>query len=78
MRRDGETSGCGKILPEQRLATQMGDLNGVDLVTATIARIGQDCAERFQGFAAAVGTRVAAAPVRYWDKTGFRIGGKTQ
>ena len=48
------------------------------LVTATIARISQDCAERFQGFAAAVRDRVAAAPVKHLDETGFRIGGKTQ
>jgi hypothetical protein len=51
---------------------------GVALVTATIGRISQDCAERFQGFAAAVRDRVAAAPVKHLDETGFRIGGKTQ
>jgi transposase len=67
-----------QLLPEQRLATLMADLFGVHLVTATIARISQGCAERFQDFAAAVRDRVAAAPVKHLDETGFRVGGKTQ
>jgi transposase len=67
-----------QLLPEKRLATLMADLFGVPLATATIARISQDCAERFQGFTAAVRDRVAAAPVKHLDETGFRIGGKTQ
>lgn len=67
-----------QLLPEKRLATLMADLFGVALVTATIARISHDCAERFGGFAAAVRDRVAAAPVKHLDETGFRIGGKTQ
>src|SRR5271169_4203877 len=56
----------------------MADLFGVPLVPATIARISQDCAERLQSFAIAVRDRVAAAPVKHLDETGFRIGGKTQ
>jgi len=67
-----------QLLPEKRLAALMTDLFGVHLVTATIARISQDCARRFQGFADAVRDRVAAAPVKHMDETGFRIGGKTQ
>jgi transposase len=67
-----------QLLPEKRLAELMADLFGVTLVTATIARISQDCAQRFQGFADAVRDRVAAAPVKHMDETGFRIGGKTQ
>jgi len=67
-----------QLLPEQRLATLMADLFGAKLVTATIARISQDCAGRFQGFADAVRDRVAAAPVKHMDETGFRIGVKTQ
>ena len=67
-----------QLLPEKRLAALMADLFGVRLVTATIARISQDCAERFQGFADAVRDHVAAAPVKHMDETGFRIGGKTQ
>jgi len=67
-----------QLLPEKRLAALMADLFGVRLVTATIARISQDCAQRFQGFADAVRDRVAAAPVKHMDETGFRIGGKTQ
>jgi transposase len=67
-----------QLLPEKRLAALMADLFSVHLVTATITRISQDCAERFQGFATAVRDRVAAAPVKHLDETGFRIGGKTQ
>src|SRR4029077_2940284 len=67
-----------QLLPEKRLAGLMADLFGVHLVTATIVRISQDCAERSHGFADAVRERVAAAPVKHMDETGFRIGGKTQ
>ena len=67
-----------QLLPEKRLAALMADLFGVHLVTATIARVSQDCAERFQVFADVVRNRVAAAPVKHMDETGFRIGGKTQ
>jgi transposase len=67
-----------QLLPEKRLAGLMADLFGVHLVTATIARISQDCAERFQGFVEAVRDLVVAAPVKHLDETGFRIGGKTR
>jgi transposase len=67
-----------QLLPEKRLAALMADLFGVTLVTATIARISQDCAHRFMDFADAVRDHVAAAPVKHMDETGFRIGGKTQ
>ena len=67
-----------QLLPEKRLAGLMADLFGVHLVAATIARISQDCAERFQGFVEAVRDRVVAAPVKHLDETGFRIGGRTQ
>ena len=52
-----------QLLPEKRLAALMADLFGVKLVTATIARFSQDCAQRFQGFADAVRDHAAAAPV---------------
>jgi transposase len=67
-----------QLLPEKRLAGLMADLFGVHLVTATIAGMSRACAARFQGFAAAVRDRVAAAPVKHMDETGLRIGGKTQ
>jgi transposase len=67
-----------QLLPEKRLAVLMTDLFGVKLVTATIARISNDCAERFHGFVDALRDQVAAAPVKHMDETGFRIGGKTQ
>ena len=67
-----------QLLPEKRLAELMADLFGVNLATATIARISQDAARRFQGFAETVRNEVAKAPVKHMDETGFRIGGKTQ
>jgi transposase len=67
-----------QLLPEKRLSLLMADRFGVHLVTATIGRISQDCAQRFQGFAEAVRKRVATAPVKHLDETGFRIASKTQ
>lgn len=67
-----------QLLPEDRLAEAMADLFGVRLVAATIARMSQTCAERFQGFAGAVCALVKTAAVKHLDETGFRIGGKTQ
>jgi transposase len=67
-----------QLLPEKRLAALMADLFGVKLVTATIARISQDCAHRFKDFADAVRDHVASASVKHMDETGFRISGKTQ
>lgn len=56
----------------------MADLFGVELTTATMARISQDAAQRLHGFAEAARDYVAAAPVKHMDETGLRIGGKTQ
>src|ERR1700686_3831087 len=67
-----------QLLPEKRLAALMADLFGVNLVTATIAGMSRACAVRFQGFAATVRDRVAAAPVKHMDETGFRIWRKKQ
>jgi transposase len=67
-----------QLLPEKRLAALLADLFGVRFARATIARISQACARRFQGFAEAVCERIAAAPVKHLDETGFRIGTRTQ
>ena len=67
-----------QLLSGKRLAALMAELFGVHLVTATIARISQDCAELSRGFADTIRDRVAAAPVKHVDETGFRIGGETQ
>ena len=67
-----------QLLPEKRLVELLADLLGVKLVTATIARISQDCARRFRDFADVVRDHIAAAPVKHMDETGFRIGGTTR
>ena len=51
-----------QLLPEKRLAVLMADLFGVQLTTATIARISQDAAQRLQGFAEAVRDQSATIP----------------
>ena len=66
------------LLPEDRLAELMGDLFGVKLVPATIARMSRGCARRFQRFVDMVCERVKTARVKHMDETGFRIGGKLQ
>jgi transposase len=67
-----------QFLPEDRLAALMATLFGVRLVPATIARMSRSCAQRLQGFVAAVRVFVCQAPVKHLDETGFRIGGLTQ
>lgn len=67
-----------QLLPEKRLAVLLADLFSVNIATATIARISQDCAERCQVFVGAVRDQVAKAAVKHMDETGFRIGAKTQ
>ena len=56
----------------------MADLFNVRLATATIARMSETCAGRFQGFVDRVCALIKAAAVKHLDETGFRIGGKTQ
>lgn len=67
-----------QLLPEKRLAMLMADLFGVTLTTATIARISQDYAARCQAFVDTLRARIAKAPIKHLDETGFRIGAKTQ
>src|SRR5450756_1678873 len=67
-----------QLLPEDRLVELLRDLFGVNLVAATIARMSRSYAERLQDFVEAVRKRVAGAPVKHMDETGFCIGGKTQ
>ena len=68
----------GQFLPEKRLAALMADLFGVQLSTATIAAMSQNCAAGFESFATAIYARIAAAAVKHLDETGLRIGGKTR
>jgi transposase len=67
-----------QFLPEGRLVELMADLFGVRLSPATIAAMSRSCAGRLGGFVEMLRDRVAGAPVKHLDETGFRIGGKTQ
>ncbi len=65
-----------QFVPEDRLVELMAHLFNVHLAAATIARMSTNCAQRFQGFVAAVLLAIKAALVKNLDETGFRIGGK--
>ena len=67
-----------QFVPEDRLARLMTDLFGVSLSRAIVGQMSTRAAQRLAGFAVAVRDGVAAAPVKYLDETGFRIGGRTQ
>ena len=67
-----------QLLPEARLVELMGDLFGVKIAAATIARMSGAYARRMKGFVETLRDHVAGAPVKHMDETGFRIGGKTQ
>ena len=65
-----------QLLPEKRLAVLMADLFGVSMATATIARISQQAATRFQCFADTVRDAVTKAPVKHLDETGSGLAAK--
>ena len=67
-----------QLLPEGRLVALMADLFGVRLCAASVANMSRSCANHLAGFALGIRDRVAGAPVKHMDETGFRIGGKTQ
>ncbi len=69
---------AGQLIPEDRVAETMRDLMNINLCPATIAAMGTRKADEFRPLADYIAARVAAAPVRHLDETGFRIGGKTQ
>jgi transposase len=68
----------GQLLPEDRVAATMSDLFGARLCPATVSAMGAKRASGLKPLADILATRVAAAPVKHLDETGFRIGGRTQ
>jgi transposase len=67
------------FIPEERAAEALQDMFGTKgLCPASIVAWGSAKAEKLKPFVDCIGGRVAAAPVRHLDETGFRIGGKTQ
>ena len=68
-----------QLIPEDRAAEAMADLLGATHVCpASIVAWGVKKAQDLAPVAAHVAARVAKAPVRHVDETGFRIAGKTQ
>lgn len=68
----------GQLLPEDRVAETMSDLFGTRLCPATVSAMGAKRASDLKPLADSIAARVAAAPVKHLDETGFRIGGRTQ
>jgi transposase len=67
-----------QLVPEDRVAEIMDDLMGTSgLCPASIVVWGARKALELQPVEASIAARLAAAPVRHLDETGFRIGGKT-
>jgi len=68
-----------QLVPEDRVSDMMRDLFGAGrLCPASIVAWSEKKAEQLAPVAAHIANRVAKAPVRHLDETGFRIGGKTQ
>jgi transposase len=68
-----------QLIPEDRVADVMNDLFGAALLCpASIVTWGIKKAAELQPFVEHIAARIASAPVRHLDETGFRIGGKTQ
>jgi transposase len=67
-----------QLLPEARLVELMADLFGVKLSAATLASMSSACAKRVKGVVETIRDRIAGAPVKHMDETGFRVGGKMQ
>jgi transposase len=67
-----------QLLPEARLVELMADLFGVKLSAATLASMSSACAKRLKGVVETIRDRIAGAPVKHMDETGFRVGCKTQ
>jgi transposase len=66
-----------QLIPEDRLAELLSDLFGVSLATATLAGFNAEAAEKLAPAQEARLAELKAAPVKHFDETGFRIGGKT-
>jgi transposase len=68
-----------QLIPEDRVADAMNDLFGARfLCPASVVARGIKKAEALKPFVEHITARIASAPVRHLDETGFRIGGKTQ
>jgi len=68
-----------QLIPEDRVAQALQDLFGAGrLCPASIVAWGESKAEEWAAVVEQIAVRVARAPVRHLDETGFRIGGKGQ
>ena len=67
-----------QLVPEERTARVLADLFGARACGASVASWVRAKAEALAAVYRRIGERVAAAPVRCLDETGFRIAGRTR
>jgi transposase len=67
----------GQLIPEDRLAALFSEIFGMPVSTASLAAWNTEAATRIAPLQAAELEKLKAAPVKHFDETGFRIGGKT-
>ncbi len=65
----------GQFLSKARTATALAELFGAPVAAGTIASWVRRCAARLEDFAALAAEKIAAAPLAFFDETGFRTAG---
>ncbi|MEU1449185.1 IS66 family transposase [Streptomyces mirabilis] len=65
----------GQFLSKDRTARALADLFGAPVAVATVAGWVRRCARTLDAFGRAVAGQVAAAPLAFFDETGFRTAG---
>jgi transposase len=66
----------GQFLSKDRTARALADLFGAEVAVATVARWVRRCASTLDTFGRVVAEKVAAAPLAFFDETGFRTAGR--
>jgi transposase len=66
----------GQFLSKDRTARALADLFGASVAVATVAGWVRRCAGRLDTFGRLVAGKVAAAPLAFFDETGFRVAGR--
>ncbi|MCZ0975842.1 IS66 family transposase [Streptomyces albulus] len=66
----------GQFLSKDRAARALADLFGTEVAVATVAGWVRRCAQTVDSFGRLVADKVAAAPLAFFDETGFRTAGR--
>jgi hypothetical protein len=65
----------GQFLSKDRTATALGELFDAPVAAGTVASWVRRCAKNLDAFGRVVADKVAAAPLAFFDETGFRTAG---